>query len=113
MIVDLRCRKAGVCGPRSWTEAGAAAQWVRILRPLVKLLGRGVVAGKASVDVELVALWVLHPHRVVIQAVGAQGSGGRGSEICQPPAFGVDSLHSDGEGDRTVGGAGAAAGVDV
>jgi hypothetical protein len=52
---------------------------------------------KASVDVELVALGVLHPHRVVIEAVGAQGTGGRGPEIRQPPGLGVDSLHAGGE----------------
>src|SRR5215831_19748867 len=48
-----------------------------------------------SVDVELVALGVLHPHRVVIEAVGAQGSGERGPEIRQPPGLGVDSLLAD------------------
>jgi hypothetical protein len=34
-----------------------------------------VEPAKASVDVELVALGILHPHHVVIEAVGAQGSG--------------------------------------
>ena len=54
---------------------------------------------KASVDVELVALGVHHPHRVVIEAVGAQGSGERGPEIGQPPGLGVDSLLADLERD--------------
>src|SRR6516165_10204498 len=54
------------------------------------------------VDVELVALGVLHPHRVVIEAVGAQGSGERGPEIRQPPGLGVDSLRAGGERDRAV-----------
>src|SRR5450755_1847823 len=65
---------------------------------------------KASVDVELVALGVLHPHRVMIEAVGAHDYGERGSEIRQPPGLGVDSLHAGGERIRT---AGEAAGVDV
>jgi hypothetical protein len=43
---------------------------------------------KASVDVELVALGVLHPHRVVIEAVGAHDHGERGPEIRQPPGLG-------------------------
>src|ERR1700683_3213234 len=67
-----------------------------------------LITAKASVDVELVPLGVLHPHRVVIEAVLAQGSGGRSPEIGQPPGLGVDSLHAGGERVRT-----AAADVDV
>src|SRR5215469_4536852 len=63
---------------------------------------------KASVDVELVALRVLHPHRVPIEAILAHGPGERGPEIRQPPGLGVDSLRAGGERDRT-----AAADVDV
>ena len=59
---------------------------------------------KASVDVELVALGVLHSDRVVVEAVGAQGSGHRGPEIRQPPGLGVDSLPAGGERVRTAGG---------
>src|SRR5689334_4748431 len=73
---------------------------------------------KASVDVELVALGVLHPHRVVIEAVGievvgAQGAGDRGPEIGQPPGLGVDSLLAGGERDVPVHRRAATAGVDV
>ena len=39
----------------------------------------------SSVDVELVALGVLHSHRVVIEAIVAQGAGDSGPEIGQPP----------------------------
>src|SRR5262249_5388670 len=67
-----------------------------------------------SVDVELVAFGVLHAHRVVIEAVGAQGSSVRGPEIRQPPGLGVDSLRAGGERDRTVlAWSTAAADVDV
>src|ERR1700722_13235973 len=83
-----RSSQAVSCGPArpSWLP-----QWVTAL-----------------VDVELVTLGVLHPHRVVIEAVGAQGSSERGPEIRQPPGLGVDSLHAGGEWVRT-----AAADVDV
>src|SRR5215469_14495574 len=63
---------------------------------------------KPSVDVELVALRVLHPHRVPIEAVLAHGSGERGPEIRQPPGLSVDPLRAGGERDRA-----AAADVDV
>src|SRR6266705_549177 len=75
---------------------------------------RSLVRAKASVDVELVALGVLHPHRVPIEAVLAHGSCDRGPEIRQPPGLGVDSLRAGGERDRTaVGYRTAAANVDV
>src|SRR4249920_1939834 len=56
----------------------------------------------SSVDVELVALGVLHSHRVVIEAIVAQGSGDSGPEIGQPPGLGVDSLRAGGERERTA-----------
>src|SRR6266568_5103921 len=75
---------------------------------------RSLVRAKASVDVELVALGVLHPHRVVIEAVLAHDYGDRGPEIRQPPGLGVDSLGAGGERDRTaVDYRTAAADVDV
>ena len=40
-------------------------------------------------------LGVLHPHCVVIEAVGAQGSGDRGPETGQAPGLGVNSLLAD------------------
>jgi hypothetical protein len=73
-----------------------------------------VEPAQASVDVELVALWVFHPHRVVIEAVGAQGSGERGPGIGQPPGLGIGSLHAGSERNRTVlAWPAAAADVDV
>ena len=45
-----------------------------------------------SVDVELVALWVFHRYRVVIDAFLAQVADHRGTEIRQPCCLGVDSL---------------------
>jgi hypothetical protein len=56
----------------------------------------------SSVDVEFVALGVLHSHRVVIEATVAQGSGDSGPEIGQPPGLSVDSLRAGGERDRTA-----------
>ena len=51
--------------------------------------------GKASVDVELVAFGVLHSYRVVIEALGGQGSGDGGPEAGQLLGLGVDSLRAD------------------
>src|SRR5580704_2433435 len=72
-----------------------------------------VPASSRLVDIELVALRILHPHRIVIEAVGAQGSGDRGPEIRQPPGLGVDSLRAGGERDVPVHHRTAAAGVNV
>jgi hypothetical protein len=44
-----------------------------------------------SVDIELVALGILHAHRVVVEdAVLHQGANGGGAQVNQPASFGVD-----------------------
>jgi hypothetical protein len=58
-------------------------------------------AGEASVDVELVAFRVLHPHRVVVEAIGAQGCGAGGSDIVkQLGVLAVDDEPESGQASR-------------
>jgi hypothetical protein len=60
------------------------------------------------VDVELVAFWVLHPDRVVVEPVGGHRPADRGPQCGQPGGFSVDALAARLE--RVVA---LAAGVDV
>ena len=69
-------------------------------------------AGEASVDVELAVLEALHPHRVVIEAVGAQVSGAGGPRSVNGLAS-VSTRCAGAERDQPVGRAGGVPGVDV
>jgi hypothetical protein len=62
----------------------------------------------ALVDVELIALWVFHRDRVMIEALFTRGAENCGTEIRQPLCLGVDSLPPGCDRDRP-----SAADVDV